>query len=160
MRSALWPAALLPLLAAAGSGDFNLFDLAALGLWFVGFGFEALGDRQLARLRADPSNAGRVLDSGLWRYTRHPNYFGECCIWWSYCLFALGAGRSNRLTSSAVMITRGVVWSSLRNSLARVYPARPLPTMTMGSTGYSPLSCASTSCGTSSSIRRAIFNPF
>ena len=82
----------LPLLAAAGSGDLGLLDLAALGLWVFGFGFETLGDRQLARFRADPGNAGQVLDTGLWRYTRHPNYFGECCIWWSYYLFAIGAG--------------------------------------------------------------------
>jgi steroid 5-alpha reductase family enzyme len=82
----------LPLLAATGPGDLGLLDLAAVCLWAIGFVFEALGDRQLARFRADPANAGRVLDSGLWRYTRHPNYFGEFCIWWSYYLFALSAG--------------------------------------------------------------------
>jgi steroid 5-alpha reductase family enzyme len=82
----------LPLLAATGSGELGLLDLAAVCLWVLGFVFEALGDRQLARFRADPANAGQVLDSGLWRYTRHPNYFGEFCIWWSYYLFALGAG--------------------------------------------------------------------
>jgi steroid 5-alpha reductase family enzyme len=82
----------LPLLAATGPGDLGLLDLAAVSLWVVGFIFEALGDRQLARFRADPANAGEVLDSGLWRYTRHPNYFGESCIWWSYYLFALSAG--------------------------------------------------------------------
>ncbi len=82
----------LPLLAAASSGDLGLLDLAAVCLWTIGFAFEALGDRQLARFRADPANAGQVLDTGLWRYTRHPNYFGECCIWWSYYLLALSAG--------------------------------------------------------------------
>ncbi len=82
----------LPLSVASGAGELGLLDLAAIGLWVIGFGFEALGDRQLASFRADPANAGQVLDTGLWRYTRHPNYFGECCIWWGYYLLALSAG--------------------------------------------------------------------
>ncbi len=52
-------------------------------------GFESLGDWQLARFRADPANSGRVLDSGLWRYTRHPNYFGDCLVWWGFFALAL-----------------------------------------------------------------------
>ncbi|MBL8382979.1 MAG: DUF1295 domain-containing protein [Burkholderiales bacterium] len=63
---------------------------AAAGLVFaVGFAFEAGGDWQLARFRADPANRGKVLDAGLWRLTRHPNYFGEAVIWWSFWLLAL-----------------------------------------------------------------------
>lgn len=58
------------------------------GLWLVGFLFEAVGDWQLARFRADPANKGRILDSGLWRYTRHPNYFGNACLWWGLFLIA------------------------------------------------------------------------
>ena len=54
--------------------------------------FEAGGDWQLARFKADPANAGRVLDRGLWRYTRHPNYFGDFCVWWGFYLIALSAG--------------------------------------------------------------------
>ncbi|HEX5789257.1 MAG TPA: DUF1295 domain-containing protein [Woeseiaceae bacterium] len=71
-----------------------LTPLDALGvlLWVAGMLFEVGGDRQLARFRKDPANAGRVLDTGLWRYTRHPNYFGEFCIWWAFYLFALAAG--------------------------------------------------------------------
>jgi steroid 5-alpha reductase family enzyme len=56
-------------------------------LWLVGFAFETIGDAQLARFRSSPSSKGQVLDSGLWRYTRHPNYFGDACVWWG--LFAL-----------------------------------------------------------------------
>ncbi|QMU69535.1 DUF1295 domain-containing protein [Streptacidiphilus sp. P02-A3a] len=59
---------------------------AGTALWAVGLGFEAVGDRQLARFRADPANRGRVLDHGLWRYTRHPNYFGDACVWWGLFL--------------------------------------------------------------------------
>ncbi|NBC14750.1 MAG: DUF1295 domain-containing protein [Gammaproteobacteria bacterium] len=83
----------LPLLGVVlGGAPLGWLDFAAVTLWLVGFGFEAIGDQQLARFKADPRNAGRVLDTGLWRYTRHPNYFGEACIWWAYYLLALAAG--------------------------------------------------------------------
>jgi len=62
------------------------------GLWLLGFVFEAVGDWQLARFKSDPANRGRVMDRGLWRYTRHPNYFGDICIWWGYFLMSLPAG--------------------------------------------------------------------
>jgi steroid 5-alpha reductase family enzyme len=58
--------------------------------WLAGFVFEAAGDWQLARFRADPANRGQIMDHGLWRYTRHPNYFGDACMWWG--LFLIGYG--------------------------------------------------------------------
>ncbi|GAA4554339.1 DUF1295 domain-containing protein [Amycolatopsis samaneae] len=61
---------------------------AGIAVWTLGFVFEAVGDHQLRRFRADPGNRGRVLDSGLWRYTRHPNYFGDACVWWGLYLLA------------------------------------------------------------------------
>jgi len=83
----------LPLLAVAlGTVPLNALDWLALALWLCGMFFEAVGDQQLADFKAQPQNAGRVMDRGLWRYTRHPNYFGEACIWWAYYLFALAAG--------------------------------------------------------------------
>lgn len=83
----------VPLLAAmAGSTPLGGLDALAVMLWLVGFTFEAGGDWQLQRFKADPQNAGKVMDRGLWRYTRHPNYFGDFCIWWSFYLFALAAG--------------------------------------------------------------------
>jgi steroid 5-alpha reductase family enzyme len=57
-------------------------------LWLVGFSFEAISDWQLARFKADPANRGRVMDRGLWRYSRHPNYFGNACLWWGLWLIA------------------------------------------------------------------------
>ena len=58
-------------------------------LWVVGVFFEAVGDRQLERFRADPAQqAARCIDVGLWRYTRHPNYFGDACVWWGIFLVA------------------------------------------------------------------------
>jgi steroid 5-alpha reductase family enzyme len=63
-------------------GPLGPLDAAGAVLALVGLLFEAVGDLQLARFRADPANASRVMDRGLWRYTRHPNYFGDCCVWW------------------------------------------------------------------------------
>ncbi len=83
----------LPLLPAITSdAALNVLDIAAVLLWLVGFVFEAGGDYQLARFKAREDSKGRVLDTGLWRYTRHPNYFGDFCIWWSFYLFAVASG--------------------------------------------------------------------
>ena len=62
--------------------------LAAVGVlvWAVGLAFETIGDAQLARFKAEPTNSGRVMEHGLWRYTRHPNYFGDACVWWGIAL--------------------------------------------------------------------------
>ncbi|MGH8860956.1 MAG: DUF1295 domain-containing protein [Jatrophihabitantaceae bacterium] len=57
-------------------------------LWAVGAFFEAVGDAQMERWRGQPANSGRVIDVGLWRYTRHPNYFGDACVWWGIFLVA------------------------------------------------------------------------
>ena len=59
-----------------------------VALWAVGLTFEAVGDWQLARFKSDPRNRGKVMDRGLWRYTRHPNYFGDACVWWGIALVA------------------------------------------------------------------------
>ena len=84
---------IMPLLAGiSGGGTLNALDYAGIALWLLGFGFETIGDWQLARFKADPANRGRVLDTGLWRYTRHPNYFGEATLWWGYYLIAAAAG--------------------------------------------------------------------
>jgi len=83
----------LPLLGALSSvAPLNALDFAGIGLWCVGMFFEAGGDWQLSRFRRNPDNAGKVMDRGLWRLTRHPNYFGEFCVWWGFYLIALGAG--------------------------------------------------------------------
>lgn len=84
-----------PLLAAQLSGaqaDLTGLDLLAVAVWGVGFYFETVGDRQLARFRADPANRGQVLKTGAWRFTRHPNYFGDAVQWWAYYLIASAAG--------------------------------------------------------------------
>ena len=60
-------------------------------VWLGGFAFESIGDWQLARFKADPGNHGLIMDRGLWRYTRHPNYFGDFCMWWGLFLIGLGS---------------------------------------------------------------------
>ncbi|SMD12449.1 DUF1295 domain-containing protein [Lentzea albidocapillata] len=80
----------LPVQAAQHlSAPFGVLDWVGTGVWMVGFVFEAVGDWQLSRFRADPANKGAVMDRGLWRYTRHPNYFGDSVVWWGLYLFAL-----------------------------------------------------------------------
>ncbi|KAA1425169.1 DUF1295 domain-containing protein [Mumia zhuanghuii] len=70
----------------------SLGILGTLGIlvWLVGFSFEAIGDWQLKRFKADPANAGKIMDRGLWAWTRHPNYFGDSCVWFGLWLLALG----------------------------------------------------------------------
>ena len=70
-------------------GMFVWTDVAGILVWAVGFAFEAVGDFQLQRFKSDPKNHGKVMDRGLWAYTRHPNYFGECLVWWGIFLIAL-----------------------------------------------------------------------
>jgi steroid 5-alpha reductase family enzyme len=85
----------LPLEAALVSRNarpLGLLDAAGLVVWWIGMFFETLGDWQLAKFRADKSNAGLVMDRGLWRYTRHPNYFGDFCVWWGLYLIAAAGG--------------------------------------------------------------------
>jgi steroid 5-alpha reductase family enzyme len=85
----------LPLQAAGAFGadhGLGVLDFVGGAVWLVGFSFEALGDLQLDRFKADPTSKGKVMDHGLWRYTRHPNYFGDATLWWGLGIIALGAG--------------------------------------------------------------------
>ena len=83
----------LPLFAAiTTSSEFSTLDAIACIFWLTGFSFQALADYQLLRFKSDPANGGKVLASGAWRYSRHPNYFGECLIWWGFYLFAVSSG--------------------------------------------------------------------
>jgi steroid 5-alpha reductase family enzyme len=82
----------IPLLAAQASAspaNFTWLDGLGAAVWLVGFFFEAAGDWQLARFKAKPENHGKVMSSGVWHYTRHPNYFGDAAQWWGYYLLAV-----------------------------------------------------------------------
>lgn len=80
----------LPVQVGQTSGAaMSLLNWIGVGVWAIGFLFEAIGDYQLSRFKSDPASAGKVLDHGLWRYTRHPNYFGNAMIWWGLFLVAV-----------------------------------------------------------------------
>ena len=98
----------LSLLAAQSNrtpDHISAFDILGAAVWCVGFLFEAVGDWQLARFRADPANEGEVLRSGLWAYTRHPNYFGEATMWWGLYLIAAGTRWGAWTIISPIVIT-------------------------------------------------------
>jgi len=97
-----------PLLAAQISptpARMTILDFVAIALWAIGFFFEAVGDLQMARFKANPANKGKVMNTGLWRYTRHPNYFGEATMWWAYYLVAAAAGGFLTVFSPILMTT-------------------------------------------------------
>ncbi|MGH3435587.1 MAG: DUF1295 domain-containing protein [Sciscionella sp.] len=78
-----------PLVAAAHvDARFGPLDALGIVVWLIGLCFEVVGDAQLARFKADPANDGTVMDRGLWRFSRHPNYFGDACVWWGLYLIA------------------------------------------------------------------------
>ena len=85
--------------------SFGLLAMAGTALALFGLAFEAIGDAQLARFKADPGNKGKVLDTGLWRYTRHPNYFGDACLWWGLYLIAAETGLGAWSILGPILIT-------------------------------------------------------
>jgi steroid 5-alpha reductase family enzyme len=83
----------LPLMSIFSSNsDINILDYLALALWITGMYFETIGDLQLSRFKSSHRNKDKVLNTGLWQYSRHPNYFGESCVWWAFFLFAATSG--------------------------------------------------------------------
>lgn len=102
--------------------------LAVLGvvLWCTGLFFETVGDWQLHRFKSDPANKGRVMDRGLWGWTRHPNYFGDFCVWWGLFLVAAGSWTVAALTVVAPLVMSYLlIWGSGKRLLERHMAARP-----------------------------------
>lgn len=89
----------LGILASPAPSAIGPLGWAGACLWLIGMVFESVGDAQLKAFRADPASKGKVLDTGLWRYTRHPNYFGDTCVWWGIWLVAAEAGQWTALAS-------------------------------------------------------------
>ncbi len=81
------------------------FDALGVLLWAIGFFFEAMGDWQLARFKADPANRGKLMERGVWRYTRHPNYFGDSAQWWGFYLSAAATGWGALTAFSPLLMT-------------------------------------------------------
>ena len=98
----------LPLVAATarpGAPALGALDFAGVALFLAGFLCEAIGDAQLARFKADPANRGKVCDVGLWRYSRHPNYFGDATLWWGLFLVACAVPAGWRTIASPIVMT-------------------------------------------------------
>ncbi|WP_446724973.1 DUF1295 domain-containing protein [Nocardiopsis sp. N85] len=98
--------------AAHAPAPLGGWAVAGVALWVIGFVFEAVGDAQLAAFRRDPANRGRIMDRGLWAWTRHPNYFGDACVWWGLFLVAVSGSPWTLLTLPApvvmtYLLTRG-----------------------------------------------------
>lgn len=90
---------------AATPDALTWLDMAGIIVWAIGFGFESLSDWQLARFKSDPANNGRVMDRGLWAYSRHPNYFGEFLIWWGIYLITLATPNGWWTILSPIIVT-------------------------------------------------------
>ncbi len=123
----LWVISLPVQYAIASPAPVELEGLDLLGavLVLIGLAFESVGDVQLARFKADAANRGRVMDQGLWRYTRHPNYFGDAVVWWGFYCFALATGHPLTIVGSLVMtylLTRLSGVPLLEKKLARTRP--------------------------------------
>ena len=116
----------LPLQVSAASGD-GLVVVAVLGaaVWLLGVVFEAVGDAQLARFKADPGNKGTVMDRGLWAWTRHPNYFGDSAVWWGLYLVAASAWPGVLTVLSPVVMTYFLVFATGARLLEKEMSKRP-----------------------------------
>jgi steroid 5-alpha reductase family enzyme len=101
----LWFISLPVQVAVFGRGGIGWLEVLGILVWAVGLFFEAVGDYQLTRFRADPGSRDKVLDTGLWRYTRHPNYFGDACVWWGLSLIAFAQWPGILTLLSPVLMT-------------------------------------------------------
>ena len=118
---------LLPVLFIHASTPTPLHLLDALGvvIWLIGFVFESVGDRQLKDFLKDPANKGKIMDKGLWAYSRHPNYFGEVLQWWGIFLCAVGLSFGVLTIISPLTITCLILFVSGVPMLERKYAGRP-----------------------------------
>jgi steroid 5-alpha reductase family enzyme len=115
----------LMLVNRAPGGPLGVRDCAGSALWLLGFFFETVGDAQLLRFKRDPVNKGRLIASGLWRTTRHPNYFGEATMWWGIFLIALGAPGGWTAAVSPALITFLLLRVSGVRMLEKKYEGNP-----------------------------------
>ena len=103
----------------------NLLASIGLWVWLLGFTFEAVGDWQLKRFKANPQNKGKLIEQGLWRFSRHPNYFGEATQWWGIYLMAISGGRNFWLFVSPLLITLFLLFISGVPMLEKKYASNP-----------------------------------
>ena len=121
----VWFVSLPIQVSAAAGGGVAAVAVAGLLLWLVGVVFESVGDQQLKRFKADPANRGTVMDRGLWSWTRHPNYFGDSCVWWGIWLVAASAWPGVLTLLSPVAMTYFLVFATGARLLEKHMAQRP-----------------------------------
>ncbi|EME22106.1 DUF1295 domain-containing protein [Rhodococcus triatomae] len=119
----------LPLQVSAVLGATRGFGtvLVVVGVvaWAVGLAFEAVGDRQMLRFTRDPANRGRIMDRGLWAWTRHPNYFGDACLWWGLWLICASVWPGALTVLSPMLMTYFLAWATGARLLEKSMVTRP-----------------------------------
>ena len=85
------------------NGNLQILDYLGIIIWLIGFTFETVGDFQLSNFKRDSKNKGKILHTGLWKYTRHPNYFGDSAVWWAYGIFSIAAGSYWQVIGAVIM---------------------------------------------------------
>ena len=85
------------------NGNLEILDYLGIIIWIIGFTFETVGYFQLSNFKRDPKNKGKILHTGLWKYTRHPNYFGDSAVWWAYGIFSIAAGSYWQAIGAVIM---------------------------------------------------------
>lgn len=116
----------LPIQVSAAAGE-GVVAVAVVGLvlWLLGVTFESVGDKQLNDFKADPANKGKVMDRGLWSWTRHPNYFGDSCVWWGIWLVAASTWPGGLTVLSPVAMTYFLVFATGARLLEKHMAERP-----------------------------------
>jgi steroid 5-alpha reductase family enzyme len=117
----------LPIMLVFNSNpvEYSVVDLIGVIIFFLGFYFEAVGDYQLAEFKKKPENKGKIITSGLWKYTRHPNYFGDALVWWGIGILALPTELGYFGLVSPLLMTFLLVNVSGARMLEKKYEGRP-----------------------------------
>ncbi|HEX2896224.1 MAG TPA: DUF1295 domain-containing protein [Marmoricola sp.] len=121
---AIWFVSLPIQVTVVAGGHVTWVLVLGVALWLVGVVFEGVGDAQLAAYKKDPDR-GPVMDSGLWRYTRHPNYFGDACVWWGIFLVSASAWPGVLTILSPVAMTFFLVFATGARLLEQTMMQRP-----------------------------------
>jgi steroid 5-alpha reductase family enzyme len=129
LQAALIMVISLPLIGiqtSTNSGALNALDYLGIFVWTVGFIFEAGGDYQLMRFQRNLNNKGKVLDTGFWKYTRHPNYFGDAAVWWSYAIFSIASESYWQVIGAVIMTLLIIKVSGVRLLEKTLKDTKPL----------------------------------